>query len=209
MKYNIVKNVDKKTVTVVIGETRFFSAKYLLERYDHTRYFGNAVFYATPQEITNLVTQVSNAVNEVNPKVKTNHRMFFEGGSVEYPLFTKHLSLDDKWDGNSYSIKLSSFAEKRTRNFFFNDLARTSPVTDEEEIRRYEWAVEVEISTNVDEKTLEPKYFVIVHRIIKGKKLESVYQENDKAWEGFDLGEEKKKVVDPDLDDIDEDDLPF
>lgn len=207
MKYNVIKNVDRKTITVTLGGTRFFSAKYLLEKYEEKRYFGNAIFEATTDEINAFLLAIAKALNEANPMVKVSPKLFFESDSIDFPLIKRHLNQDGDWDKKSFSMALSSFNEKSKRNFFFKDLARTQPVIVEETIKEHEWGIEIEISSRVDEESLETKTFVIVHRIIMGAKLEKNYMTNDNAWVGFDLGDSeedsKKSLV------VDDEDLPF
>lgn len=207
MKLNIIENKERKTITVVLGEVRFYSAKYLLERYDDSRYFGNGILKITNNELKELLKKVSASLNLANPDVKVSPKLLFEGEGVDYPLFQRHFNQDDEWDG-SYEVRLSAFSEKKERYLFFNDLAKTSPVTDEDIVKKHEWGVELELASRVDEDTLETKIFVILHRIVKGKKVETLFQTNDDAWGGFDLDDEEES--DDFVEDLDFlDDEPF
>lgn len=205
MKTTIIENKERKTITVVLGGVRFYSAKYLLERYEDRRYFGNGILKIDKNEMGDILKKISASLNLVNPEVKVSPKLLFEGEEVDYPLFKQHLNQDGDWDG-SYEISLGALSDKRERHLFFNDLARTSPVTNEDIIKEHEWGVEIEISSKVDEETLDTKIFVILHRIVKGKKAETRYQTNDSAWGGFDMGseeDEQNTLL------VNDDDLPF
>lgn len=195
MKYVVFPNSDRKTITVLVGGVRFFSAKFLLERYQEERYFGNGIFEATQEDINKITSEIAQKLVEQNPSVRIHARQFQEGPGVDYPLFKRHLNQDDKWDGKSWSVSLSSFAKNNERNFFYKDKGREHPINNEEIIKDYEWAVELELSVYNDKKTLEDKVFTVIHRILIGQKLEKNYMVNDDAWEGFDF--------------VSEDDLPF
>ena len=204
MKTTIIENKERKTITVVLGGVRFYSAKYLLERYEDKRYFGNGILKIDKTEMGDILKRISASLNLVNPDVKVSPKLLFEGADVDYPLFKQHLNQDGDWDG-SYEISLGALSDKRERHLFFNDLARTSPVINEDIVKEHEWGVEIELSSRIDEDSLDTKIFVILHRIVKGKKAETKYQTNDDAWGGFDLGEEEENI----LVDDDDDDLPF
>jgi len=202
MKTTIIENKERKTITVVLGGVRFYSAKYLLERYDDKRYFGNGILKIDKNEMGDILKRISASLNLVNPDVKVSPKLLFEGDEVDYPLFKPHLNQDGDWDG-SYDISLGALSDKRERHLFFNDLARTSPVTNEDIVKEHEWGVEIELSSRIDEDSLDTKIFVILHRIVKGKKAETKYQTNDSAWSGFDLGDEEENIL------VDDVDLPF
>ena len=76
---------------------------------------------------------------------------------------------------------------------------------DEDEVRRHEWAIELEIYAGVDEDTMELKVGSILHRIIQGKET-SNFSKNDALFEGFDFGDEQEEFEE---NDISSDDLPF
>lgn len=206
--YRIVENSNKKSITVIFGGTRFFSAKYLLELYgdgDKGRYFGNANVTLDKEELRELLRSIARALNNQKPEVKVTPGMFFESDNVDFPLVKRRLNQEDEWDGSTYEIALSVFAKGKERNLFFEDLARTKPVTNEDVIKSHEWAIELEIVSNLDEETLEPKLFIILHRIIKGKQAGN-YSANDDAWKGFNMGVEEEEEV---KDEFSEDDLGF
>ena len=200
MKTTIIENKERKTITVVLGGVRFYSAKYLLERYEDKRYFGNGILKIDKNEMGDILKRISASLNLVNPEVKVSPKLLFEGEEFDYPLFKQHLNQDGDWDG-SYEISLGALSDKRERHLFFNDLARTNPVTNEDVVKEHEWGVEIEISSKIDEESLDTKLFFILHRMVKGKKAETKYQTNDSAWSGFDMGEEEEDIL--------EDDLPF
>ena len=204
MKTTIIENKERKTITVVLGGVRFYSAKYLLERYQDKRYFGNGILKIDKTEMGDILKKISASLNLVNPEVKVSPKLLFEGDEVDYPLFKQHKNQDGDWDG-SYEISLGALSDKYERRFFFNDLARTSPVTNEDIVKEHEWGVEIEISSKVDEDSLDTKIFVVLHRIVKGKKAETKYQTNDSAWGGFDMGEEEDEQKPL----VNDDDFPF
>lgn len=209
MIFNVIENKERKTITVILGGVRFYSAKYLLERYDEKRYFGNGILKITKDEMGEILKKVSASLNLVNPEVRITPKLLFEGDDNKYPLFKHHYDQDGEWD-KTYEVALSALSDKKERDLFFSDLARTKPVRNEDVVKEHEWGVEIEITSRIDEETLDPKIFVILHRIIKGKKAETTYQSNDNAWGGFDFGgvEEEENVLDKKVL-ASEEDLPF
>lgn len=200
MKSVIIENKERKTVTLVLGGVRFFYARYLLERYDDSRYFGSGILQMTKEELNEMLKKISLGLNSVNPQVKVSPKSLFEGDEVEYPIFKRNLK-DDEWTG-MFEVALTVFSDKRERALFWEDLSKTKAVLNEDEILGHEWAIELEFSTKIDEKTLDTRIFTILHRIVKGKKVEGNYRANDEAWVGFDLGvddDEVKNVHDDDL----------
>lgn len=202
--FRIIENAERKTLTIILGGVRFFSAKFLLELYEEDRYFGNGMLLMGTENLRNLLLGISSGLNNVRPEVKTTPKMFFEG--VDYPLIRRKLDQNEQWDKLSYELSLTVFAKGKARDLFFEDLARTKPVRNEQVIKEHVWGVEIELSSSLDDNG-EPRVFVILHRIIKGKKTSSNFQSNDEAWGGFDFGvdEEEVSTKDVDLDD----DLPF
>lgn len=205
MKYKIIENVEKKTITVVLGEVRFYSAKYLLERFEGRRYFGSGILETTQEEMGKLLRDISSGLNNVKPEVKVSPKTFFEGDDNPYPLFKRH-EIDGDYTGK-FEVVIGALADKRERDLFFRDLGRDSVVKSEDEVREYEWGIELEISSKIDDDTLEVKTFVALHRMVRGKKAETQYSRNDDAWGGFDLGVEEEEVEETFV--VEDDDLPF
>lgn len=200
----IVENHDRKSVTVVFGGVVFYSAKYLLELWEDERYFGNGVLRMDTAQLKEVLLGISRALNSVNPGVKVKASSLYEGG-VDFPLIKNHINADGDWDG-TYDLALSAFTKGKEKALFFEDLARTRAVKNEDVIKEHEWGVELELKASIDEESLDINIFTVLHRIIKGKKAERNYMSNDDAWGGFDFGGNDEE--DPVIDTI-EDDLPF
>jgi len=200
----IVENYDRKSVTVVFGGVVFYSAKYLLELWEDERYFGNGILRMDTAQLKEVLLGISRALNSVNPGVKVKASTLYEGGA-DYPLIKNHINIDGDWDG-TYDLALSVFTKGKKKALFFEDLARTRAVKNEEVIKEHEWGVELELKASIDEKTLDVNIFTVLHRIIKGKKVERNYMSNDDAWSGFDFGGDNDEDF---VIDTNEDDLPF
>lgn len=200
----IVENHDRKSVTVVFGGVVFYSAKYLLELWEDERYFGNGILRMDTAQLKEVLVGISRALNSVNPGVNVKASSLYEGGA-DFPLIKNHINEDGDWDG-TYDLALSAFTKGKEKALFFEDLARTRAVKNEDVIKEHEWGVELEIKASIDEGSLDINIFTVLHRIIKGKKAERKYQSNDDAWSGFDFGGNDEE--DFDIDTI-EDDLPF
>ena len=200
----IVENYDRKSVTVVFGGVVFYSAKYLLELWEDERYFGNGILRMDTAQLKEVLLGISRALNSVNPGVKVKTSTLYEGGA-DYPLIKNHINIDGDWDG-TYDLALSVFTKGKKKALFFEDLARTRAVKNEEVIKEHEWGVELELKASIDEKTLDVNIFTVLHRIIKGKKVERNYMSNDDAWSGFDFGGDNDEDF---VIDTNEDDLPF
>ena len=199
----IVEN-DRKSVTVVFGGVIFYSAKYLLELWEDERYFGNGILRMDTEQLREVLVGISRALNSVNPGVNVKPSLLYEGGT-EFPLIRNHINAEGDWDG-TYDLALSVFTKGKERALFFEDLARTRPVKNEDIIKEHEWGVELELKASIDEESLDVNIFTVLHRIIKGKKVERSYRPNDDAWDGFDFGENDEEDFDIDTN---EDDLPF
>jgi hypothetical protein len=200
----IVENHDRKSVTVVFGGVVFYSAKYLLELWEGERYFGNGILRMDTTQLKEVLLGISRALNSVNPGVNVKASLLYEGGA-DYPLIRNHINADGDWDG-TYDLALSVFTKGKERALFFEDLARTRPVKNEDIIKEHEWGVELELKASIDEESLDVNIFTVLHRIIKGKKTERNYRSNDDAWDGFDFGENDDEDF---VIDTTEDDLPF
>lgn len=189
IKINIIENTERKTITVILGGVRFYSAKYLLERYEGERYFGNGILNIDAEGMRDVLSKISKSLNLVNPDVKFPVSFLFEGKDIDYPLFKRHLDMEGAWD-KTYEVSIGAYSKTRDRHLFFEDLQRKTPVTNEDVIKEYEWGIELELSTKIDEDTKKPKLLSILHRIVRGKQAETQYRTNDSAWEGFDFSDD-------------------
>lgn len=212
-KYRIIANDELKTVSVLFSNTRFFSAKYLLKRWQNKRYFGQGILpFSNWQEFWNFAKELSNALIQVSGIFSITPNHLFDDALVEYPVFRKRVDEEEQETGQ-VEIVLSVFAEKGERDLFFTDLTCEKPVRDEDEIKRYEWGVEVEFYASLDKKDNTLKIYSVLHRIIQGKQV-SNFAKNDALWEGFDFNVDEKDLNDaPETSDerpeISDDDIPF
>ena len=91
-KYRIIANDELKTVSVLFPNTRFFSAKYLLKRWQNERYFGQGILpFSNWQEFWNFAKELSNALIQVSGIFSITPNHLFDSALVEYPVFRKRV----------------------------------------------------------------------------------------------------------------------
>lgn len=198
--YKIYPNEERNTVTLLLSPTLFFNAKYLYTGYgDKGRYFGNAALDSTVN--TELNTIVNEIVTRLNDIAKAqglrpiNRKDIIDIEEGSFATFRPRYDKDGNWDKKSYEIALNA---KKPSMFFmaFNSEERVS----ENDIRDYNFALEVEFSIYSDDYG-ETKVYSIFHRaVVSGKRGNSYTKATDEAWDGFDF-----KVDDEE----DDDDIPF
>ncbi len=217
MKYKIIENESKKTVSVLINNTRFYSAKYLLERWESNdgkkRYFGQAVLPFDKTEFGNFTKLVAHSLSKVRG-FRVVPENFVENELIKYPVFRCRYDKDGNWTGE-YEVALSIPSDNKQRDLFTLDLNGKYPVTDEQEVKNHEWAIELELYASFDEDSLEIKVGSILHRIIRGKEV-SAFSKNDELWTGFNFEEPEDYGLEETRPDavieeyeITDDDIPF
>lgn len=220
MKYKIVKNEDRPTLTVIISPTVIGYVKFLYERYNGERFFASAVLKEAKIK-EDIVPMVKDIVNQLNAHTGsklpegtqfTPDLFISSKDDGEYRLFGKNLDKDDKWDGQ-WQINLSSKAGEG-KKFLFKNFQNPVAIP-ENDGWKYNYALELEISGGYSEDEFKPYVFTIFHRAFSVGKRDDVktMDNNDSAWGGFDFGEgneetPKKNSNHPSID-VTEDDLPF
>lgn len=236
MKYKIVPNEERHTVTVVISPVVIPFVDYLYEKYDGKRYFAPGVLDIDfKTELAPMLKEIAKALNNVANRKKVPATEIFTYQDLialaedEYKLFAQNLDQDGVWD-KKFKINLSS-KRKTGEGFLYQNFKNPTPV-DQDGAWKYNYAVEIELAPGYNEDRMEKYVFAIFHRafaISERQDIESSYKENDSAWGGFEFEEEANTPQAPtkeqapatkeesqakaqgDLDEIDisEDDLPF
>lgn len=216
MKYKIVKNKEKKTVTAIISPVIITFVDYLYERYNGEKFFASGVLQGADfkEEITPLLKEIVTALNDVaGDRLPKGQK--YEGKDLltlnedEYRLFSKNLNKDKEWD-KQFKVNLQSKSKDDEKRFLFEDFQCTKPVK-KDDGWKYEYAIELEIGAGYNEDNFEKYVFALFHRAIKVGVRENAsnFSENDQAWEGFDFGDQEEEKDDLSDIDIKEDDLPF
>ena len=220
MKYKIVKNENRPTLTVIISPTIIGFVKYLFHKYqgsnDKEYFFGSAVLKDANYKddiapfLKDLVAQLNEVAAEKLPEgEKITIDQFITMKDDEYRLFGKNLDKDDVWD-KQFKISLKSNAKDDDKRFLFKGgMKNPRPVSEDDGWKHY-YAIELEIAAGYDEDKFETYVYTIFHRAISvGEREHNSYQKNDSAWGGFDFGEENTGGDNTPTIDVAEDDLPF
>lgn len=214
MKYNIIKNLDRKTVTVVLSNISINYTDYLFAKYKGERYFASGVVRGADytKDLLPFIKEVCDALNVVGKDALPNgtlitHQDLITINEDEYKLFTRNLDKDGNWD-KQFRVNLTNRAKDDNKRFLFHDVSGTKPI-EKADGWKHIYAIELEIGVGFDEKKSKKYTFAIFHRAISiGLKESNTFQKNDNAWVGFDFSqpseETKKKQPLPK-----DDDLPF
>lgn len=212
MKYKIVENSSRKTVTLILSPITIGYTDYLFDRYNGEKFFASGVLTNADynKDILPMLKELVTSLNNVGQeKLPTNTK--YEGKDLitlkedEYRLFSKNLNKDGLWD-KQFKINLQSKSKDENKRFLFLDFGATQPV-EKDDGWKYTYAVEVEIGVGYNEDEFEKYVYSIFHRGIKvGERTDSSFAKNDAAWEGFDFEEEPKQEEAPVIND---EDLPF
>lgn len=207
MKYTIVKNEKRNTLSVVLSPVVFTYTKFLYEKYNEQKYFASGILenqdYNT--DILPFVKELVKNLNELGSEILPAGETFSVGDIItlnegEYRLLTKNIDKDGNWN-KQFKINLSSKTKKADKKFLFTSLDE-SEVIDELDSRNHRYGVEIELGIGYNEDNLEKYIYAVFHRAIsvgkKDQQNDSNYKSNDSAWSGFDFGGLATK-----------DDLPF
>lgn len=196
MKYSIVKNPKRNTVTLVLSPVVFNYTHYLFEKYKDEKFFASGIIdtqdYAG--EVQPFIKELVEALNEVAKEKLPSGENFVATDIMslnddEYRFITKNIdNRDGSWD-KRFKVNLSSKSKSPSKKFLFKKLGDDSSLT-EEESKDYKYGVEVEIGVGYNEDNLEKYIYTVFHRAIAVEKRASStgsYQANDSAWSGFDF----------------------
>lgn len=204
MKYKIVKNTSRKSITLIISPITFTGVPYLYEKYEGERYFGTGIFrgadYKT--EILPLANDIAKNLNELLTNgnlpagVSVSARDFLSlttnaenKTSGIYPLICRNSNKDGAPD-TDFAINLSSKSKNADKQFLFTDLTQATPISKDDSWKHL-YAIELEISAGYDEDSLSTYIYSVFHRGISvGLRETTSFEKNDNAWNGFDFGEE-------------------
>ena len=200
MKYKIVKNTYRKSITLIISPVTFTGVPYLYEKYNGEKYFGTGILrgadYKT--EILALANDIAKNLNEVVGgnfpdgiflkasdflSLKTNAENKIDN---VYPLIFRNSNKDGEPD-KDFAIALSSKNKNEDKQFLFTDLAQEKPISKDDSWKHL-YALEIEISAGYDDDSLSAYTFSVFHRGISvGLRETNAFEKNDDAWEGFDF----------------------
>ena len=193
MKYNITKNTNRNTLSVVISPVIFNFTKYLYEKYNDEKFFATGILDGQDynQDILPFVKELVEKLNEIGkgtlpPPEQFNVADIITLNENEYRMLSKNTDKDGQWD-KRFKLNLSSKTKKVDKMFLFSSLDEKD-VIQEDDSKSHKYGVELEIGVGYNEDNLEKYIYTVFHRAISvgsREQNESVYQKNNDAWSGF------------------------
>ena len=199
MKYSIVKNDSRKTLTVVLSPVVFNYTKYLYERFNNEKFFATGVIDVQDynESILPFAKELVEHLNELAKGILPAHESYAVSDIItlkddEYRLITKNTDRDGAWD-KRFKINLSSKTKSETKKFLFKSLDSESHIN-EEDSKKYIYGVEIEIGAGYNEDNMEKYIYTVFHRaVVVGEREQTNtnnYKSNDQAWSGFNFDTE-------------------
>lgn len=195
MKYSIINNEKRKTLSVVVSPVVFNYTKYLYEKYKDEKYFATGVLEGQDynEDILPFVKELVEKLNEVGKNILPAGEQFTVSDIItlkddEYRLITKNIDKDGMWD-KRFKINVSSKTKNENKKFLFSSL-ENEDVIFEEESRKHRYGVEIEMGVGYNEDNLEKYVYTVFHRAISTGLREqntNTYKSNNDAWSGFDF----------------------
>jgi hypothetical protein len=215
MKYNIIKNQDRKTITIVLSDISINYTDYLFKKYQGERFFASGVVRGAEytKDLLPFLKEVSEALNIVGKEVLPVGNIVVPNDLItleedEYRLFTRNIDKEGNWD-KQFRVNLTNRTKDDNKRFLFKDISGTQPITQQDGWKHI-YAIELEIGVGFDEKKGKKYLFSVFHRAVSvGSKESNNFKSNDNAWVGFDFSTAKEeKKEDPSFE-VKTDDLPF
>lgn len=190
MKYNILKNEKRKSITLVFNELQLFdnSVKYLYENYVDPKtnekkngYFGNGLIKCENKEFLSMLAEVAQEYNKLNPNGITlkNLNGLFKSNEETYGAFECKFDNEGKVKPDTFNLKLNS----RIMAPIFRNVGSNKKI-ELYEINNFEYMVELEFMPYVNKED-ETKVLTILHRIVAEKIKDGYGSRNDEAFKGF------------------------
>ena len=198
MKYNITKNENRNTLTVVFSPVVFSYTKYLYEKFNDQKYFASGILENQDynQDILPFVKELVQNLNELGKDLLPAGETFNVSDIItlkddEYRMLTKNTDKSGEWD-KRFKINLTSKTKRIGKQFFFTSLDETASIA-EEDSRKHRYGVEIEIGIGYNEDNLEKYIYTVFHRAVSlglREQGEGTYQANNSAWSGFNFDTE-------------------
>ncbi len=205
MKYNIVPNEKRKTLSVIITPITLPYTDYLYKKYQDQKFFASGIVKGADYKtdlmpfLTELAKQLT-AIGKGDLPAGTTFTTqdLITLNDDEYRLFTRNLDKQGNWD-KQFKVNLTNRTKDAEKRFLFLDLEQTKPIS-KEDSWKHNYAIELEIGVGFDEKKNNKYVYAIFHRAIStGLRDTNTFQKNDGAWKGFNL----ESIA------VDDDKLPF
>lgn len=206
MKYKIIRNEKRNTLSVVLSPVVFNYTGYLYQKYKDEKYFATGVLdnQDYKEDIVPFVKELVEKLNEVGKEILPPGEQFEISDIItlkddEYRFITKNTDRDGVWD-KQFKVNLSSKTKNPNKKFLFSSLEDKEGIL-EDNSKGFKYGVEVEIGAGYNEDNLEKYIYTVFHRAIaieERGQSEPTYKSNDNAWGGFNFKTEVK-----------EDDVPF
>jgi hypothetical protein len=216
MKYNIVKNDQRNTLTVILSPININYAKYLYSKYKGEKFFASGIVRGADysKDLVPFIKDLTDKLNLIGKDTLPSGIRFTQEDVItlkddEYKLFTRNLDKEGNWD-KQFKVNLTNRSKDENKKFMFLDLQQTQPIS-ETDSWKHNYAVELEIGVGYDENKMNKYVFAIFHRAISmGMKEQTGFTKNDNAWTGFNL-ETPTANASANLSDIElkDEDLPF
>ena len=210
MKYNIVKNDARKTLTLILSPITINYAEYLYKKYQDKKFFASGVVRGADytKDLLPFAKDLATKLNELGKGilptgVSITPQDIITVKDEEYKLFTRNLNKDGDWD-KQFKVNLTNRSKDAEKKFLFQDLEGQKTISKDDSWKHI-YAIELEIGVGYDEDKQNKYVYAIFHRGISiGLKETNTFQKNDNAWSGFKL-ETKQEVANED----DDAKLPF
>jgi hypothetical protein len=214
MKYNIVENKGRKTLTVILTPVTINYAEYLYKKYQDKKYFASGVMRGADYTkdlvpfVKDLVSKLNFLGKDVLPNgVTITPQDIITTNDDEYRLFTRNLNKEGDWD-KQFKVNLTNRSKDAEKKFLFLDLEQSKPISKDDSWKHI-YAIELEIGVGYDEDKQNKYVYAIFHRAVStGLKETNTFQKNDNAWSGFKL-ETDVKSKNLEAIEVKDDDLPF
>lgn len=205
MKYKIIRNEKRNTLSVVLSPVVFNYTGYLYQKYKDEKYFATGVLdnQDYKEDIVPFVKELVEKLNEVGKDILPPGEQFEISDIItlkddEYRFITKNTDRDGVWD-KQFKVNLSSKTKNPNKKFLFSSLEDKEGIL-EDNSKGFKYGVEVEIGAGYNEDNLEKYIYTVFHRAIaieERGQSEPTYQSNDNAWGGFNFKTEVKEDETP------------
>jgi hypothetical protein len=216
MKYNIVKNEGRKTLSVILTPITINYAEYLYKKYQDQKYFASGVVRGADytKDLLPFAKELAARLNELGKDIlpngiTINAQDIITTNDEEYRLFTRNLNKEGDWD-KQFKVNLTNRSKDAEKKFLFLDLEGQRPITKDDSWKHI-YAIELEVGVGYDEDKQNKYVYAIFHRAVStGLKENNSFQKNDSAWSGFKLDTATDvKSKNTEAINVKDEDLPF
>jgi len=190
--FKVIKN-ERGSVTVLVKPVNFYFVDYLYEPYESNgkkSYFASAIITIPYKELFPTIKEIVAKLNEVRKANQEEYSIadIFSNEQDAYTLFKPSFDKEDVQKVNQYQISLNS---KKSKDFLLNGTPTENKPVEKSKASSFIYALEIELVPGFSEEEQENYIYALFHRAFVCGKSDSQTQENDEAWDGFDLNVEE------------------